>query len=366
MTNVIHIITTIERGGAENQLFILVNEQIASNLEVGVIYLKGKAELEREMIASGVNVISDVANAPVLTQVLRLKKILRQHKGVVHAHLPRAELLTKSALGKKSFVITRHNTEPFFPKAPEFVSRILSRWSTSQTNSIIAISEAVKIYLRSSLEISKKKEIFVVPYGYVKNTKFDKSRQLDLIKKYGLNRKDFVVGTIGRLTQQKNYPTMLVAFKLFSKYLDNAKILIIGVGHLEKELKDFALELGISEKVIWVGKTSEINDHLKLMNLFVLSSYYEGFGLVLLEAMNARIPIIASNSTAIPEVLSKNHPGLCDSSSSMDFFHKMKMSLDPSWREKVIDLQDKQLLQFSPNVMQSKVLEIYNCLNSDK
>ena len=366
MTKVIHIITTIERGGAENQLLILVKEQIASNLEVSVIYLKGKAELKHEMIASGVHVISDVANAPILSQVLILKKILRQHIGVIHAHLPRAELLTKLALGNKSFIITRHNTEPFFPKAPGILSKILSRWSTSKGNLIIAISEAVRIYLRSSLEISKKKKIFVIPYGYVKNAKFDKSRQLDLIEKYGLNRNDFIVGTIGRLTHQKNYPTMLAAFELFSKYLDNAKILIIGVGHLEEELREFVSELGISDKVIWVGKTSEINDHLKLMDLFVLSSHYEGFGLVLLEAMNAQIPIIASNSTAIPEVLSKNHPGLCDSSSAVDFFHKMKLSLDPNWRQKVIHLQDKQLLQYSPNVMQARILEVYNCLNSDK
>lgn len=366
MTKVIHVITTIERGGAEKQLLILVKEQIASNLDVSVIYLKGKAELEKEIIASGAHVISDVADTPLLFQVLKLRKVLKHHQGVTHAHLPRAELLTKLALGNKCFVITRHNTEPFFPKAPRMLSRILSRWSTSQSNLIIAISEAVEIYLRSSLEISSKKRIFVIPYGYVKNSEFNKSRQLDLVEKYGLNGEEFIFGTIGRLTQQKNYPTMLAAFELFTKYLDQTKLLIIGEGHLEKELKDFAVELGISEKVVWVGKTSEIDDHLKLMDVFMLTSHYEGFGLVLLEAMNSQIPIIASNSTAIPEVLGKIHPGLCASISAVDFFNKMKMSLDPVWREKVIDLQDKQLLQFSPDVMLARILEVYNCLNSDK
>ena len=367
MTKVIHIITTIERGGAENQLLILVKEQIASNLEVSVIYLKGKAELKHEMIASGVHVISDVANAPILSQVLILKKILRQHIGVIHAHLPRAELLTKLALGNKSFIITRHNTEPFFPKAPGILSKILSRWSTSKGNLIIAISEAVRIYLRSSLEISKKKKIFVIPYGYVKNAKFDKSRQLDLIEKYGLNRNDFIVGTIGRLTHQKNYPTMLAAFELFSKYLDNAKILIIGVGHLEEELREFVSELGISDKVIWVGKTSEINDHLKLMDLFVLSSHYEGFGLVLLEALSFKLPIVATNISAMPEVLGLDYPLLCKLRDPEDFSNKLKLVASNSKETITAKAMSEQILSnFTSVKMANNLNQIYLRVLEDK
>lgn len=74
--------------------------------------------------------------------------------------------------------------------------------------------------------------------------------------------------------------------------------------------------------MVWLGRTDRIIESLKLMDCFVLASQYEGFGLVLLEAMSANIPIVASNVSAIPEVLGIEHPLLSTPGDPNDFAKK--------------------------------------------
>ena len=70
-----------------------------------------------------------------------------------------------------------------------------------------------------------------------------------------------------------------------------------------RNLKDLCDELEISRNVIWINNYENIKDIYLLSNVFILSSKYEGLGLVLLEALSSKIPIIATNTSAIPEII---------------------------------------------------------------
>ena len=94
MMKVHHVITTINRGGAENQLLVLVREQIKSGMEVSVLYLKGEPELERDLSDAGAIVSHDIANQNPFIQFLKMRSISKSQRTLLHAHLPRAELLT--------------------------------------------------------------------------------------------------------------------------------------------------------------------------------------------------------------------------------------------------------------------------------
>ena len=357
------MITTIERGGAENQLLVLIKEQIKANYQVEVIYLKGDDELRIRIESLGAVVYSNIANKPIYIQIFGLRNHLNSFKGIIHAHLPRAELLTKIAVPFHNFVITRHNSEAFFPKAPKRFSRYLSRWVTSGDNQVIAISLAVKNFLYENFEVSLSKNIHTVLYGYDNSANYNLGIQDALRTQYNLKNTDFVIGTIGRFVNQKDYPTLFKAFKKFAEQNANAKLIIIGKGELQEFLHLLARELGIHESIIWVGRTSDIGNHLKLMNAFVLASKYEGFGLVLLEAMSANIPIIASKNSAIPEVLGSNHPGLCPTSNFECFTNKLILLTNPDFRKEILEFQGRQFKLFSPEVMQAKVSDIYSSLS---
>ena len=139
--NIIHVITTIERGGAENAVATLAIAQSKKGHSVSVLPLKGNPELLQKLEANGVRVILSCLNKPIHLQLRNLKKEVMATM-IVHAHLPRSELLCRLALGKGRAILTRHNAETFFPKAPRFVSLRLSQWVTKDAT-LIAISNAV-------------------------------------------------------------------------------------------------------------------------------------------------------------------------------------------------------------------------------
>ena len=361
MNEVSHVITTIERGGAENQLLILVREQVLLGMNVRVIPLKGDPELLQDLLATGAQVDLNIINRPVLVQIAALRKALSK-SNLIHAHLPRAELLSAFS-ARKNFVFTRHNTEPFFPGAPRLLSTALSRFVTLRAVRGIAISEAVRKYLIESGEVASDFRVDVVLYGIPDYAPTDLFRVKQLKTDLEILDSDFIVGTIARLAPKKDLSTLLRAFAMTHTNLPNAKLMIIGGGPDHAILACKAAEFGISNRVIWVGRTSEIYEYLAIMDVFVLTSLYEGFGLVLIEAMVAHCPIVASNNSAIPEVLGTGHIGLAQTSVAEDFASRIMEFSNHEPREKVLRQQATRIPLFNPRQMSLKILNIYVELN---
>ena len=153
MRSVIHVITTISRGGAENQLKVLVREQIKSGYKVEIFYLKDNPELSDTLEALGAKVDHRLFGQNIFLQYLILRRVVKQHDGVVHAHLPRAELISTAATKGVGLIVSRHNAEPFFPGAPRIASILLSRYVERRSKTVIAISNAVSEFLLQSREI---------------------------------------------------------------------------------------------------------------------------------------------------------------------------------------------------------------------
>jgi glycosyltransferase involved in cell wall biosynthesis len=152
---------------------------------------------------------------------------------------------------------------------------------------------------------------------------------------------------------------MLLTFKEYKTKFPESSLTILGAGPLESELKQFAKTLGISASVQFLGRSSQIFDFLGKLDAFILTSKYEGFGMVLLEAMDAGVPIIASDNSAIPEVLGNDFPGLCPTGDYMNFAEKITKLNNAEYREFVLRKQEYQLKFFDAESMAAKILEIY-------
>jgi glycosyltransferase involved in cell wall biosynthesis len=355
VTKVLHVITTINRGGAENQLVVLVREQVKSGLDVTIIYLKGEPELEQEFLAAGAKILHNIVNMKPIFQLLKLRGISKAEKSLLHAHLPRAELLTRFAAGKNEYVVSRHNAEPFFPGAARLLSSYLSRLVIEKAKHVIAISFAVSEFLIEKKEIRSTEKLSVVHYGYQPRPGEDR-----ITAKVGIgDGSGICIGTISRLTRQKDLPTLFSSFAQFLIDHPKSTLLLVGGGEEKSQLENLAQNLGIDENIEWVGRTSRIPEFLSRMDIFVLSSLYEGFGLVLLEAMDAGVPLIASNNSAIPEVLGEDFTGLVQTGDVDGFVTKMNEYTKQSVREKVLRHQDIRLKTFSAEVMCSKISKIY-------
>lgn len=356
---IIHLITTIERGGAEKQLLILTQEQVAQNLDIEIFYLKGIPELKEEFERIGAKVNSSLANQSFFSQVLKFRRIQRSNNFFIHTHLPQAELLAALSCKKKSFVISRHNFEPFWPKKSRFISTILSKYVSSRAVHVVAISHAIKDYLLSSNEVPKNLKITVVYYGF--NNQRTKPRSMNQINDMELNStSDFKIGTIGRLVPGKNYQTLLSALAQVCKVNPRIKLFIVGDGTSKNELLELAQNLDLTGNIIWLGRTEHIDEFLQKIDLFVFPSLGEGFGLVLLEAMLASKPIIAANNSAIPEVLGASYSGLFPTTDSKILSQKiLEVVGDSLESQNLIDEYSKQIQLFSSKEMADKILNIY-------
>jgi glycosyltransferase involved in cell wall biosynthesis len=359
------VITTIERGGAENQLVVLVEEQLKNGLKVEVVPLKGRTDLLQTLESVGCTVNTSILNNPAFKQVFFLRKIFAKYNDrnfVVHAHLPRAEFLTSFHAKKFSLVVSRHNCEAFFPKVPQIISQSLSRFSSRNIKACIAISEAVKHYLIKAKEIHTPTMIKVIYYGY-KSSNFSDSIPVDLHKLFpDFDTHAVTIGTISRLTQQKDIPTLLKGFALAfnSHHRRVAQLLVVGEGVLRLKLEALANELGIQNKVFWAGKRQDIHSFLNLMDVFVLSSRYEGFGLVLLEALDHGLPIVASNNSAIPEVLGREHPFLFKTGDTKDLSLKLQEAANQIGYSSC--KYKERLDMFHPSIMENKIRNIYHSI----
>ena len=356
-----HLITTIERGGAEKQLLTLTSEQVQSGIKVEVIFLKGKPELKKVFEESGVEVNQLLAGKNFLKQISLLSKHLRKNPSPVHAHLPKSELLTAIVVPNKYFVFTRHNSEPFWPGGPRIISNLLSKFVCKRASQGIAISNAVKSYLIKRGEIPSGYIIDVVYYGFQKNISTNSAGLNSITNLMTSQSSEFKIGTIGRLVPQKDYPTLLSAFSNVLEKLPDTDLYVVGEGYLQKELIELCKSLGVSSKVHWLGKTEYINEFLSKIDLFILPSKYEGFGLVLLEAMVAKKPIIAANNSAIPEVLGKTYEGLFLTGDANALAHQIKTAIsDKNFSERLVQSYSSQLSSFDPSDMNKYVKSIYS------
>ncbi len=350
--SVVHIITTIDLGGAEKQLAILATKQQQMGYFVKIIFLKGDPALLNHFLASGIEVDLKFSKMSFFRQAIMLRDQAQYRETVYHAHLPRAELLCALALKSKSFLVTRHNSEQFFPKAPRFISRLLSRFVLRKASHVISISVAVSDYLYSSKELTSSSNNHVIYYG-LSNT------DVTLINKSKLGT--FQIGTVCRLVPQKNLPLLLnTARVLCDNYSSNFQISIVGVGPELGELKLLSSHLGITEFLTWKGQISNPGDYYQFLDVFVLPSNYEGFGLVLLEAMSHGIPIVARRISAIPEVLGKGHPGLLNSNNPEDLAKMIwRILIEENLRRDILHYQFERLRYFSIDKTYEKHAELY-------
>jgi len=114
----------------------------------------------------------------------------------------------------------------------------------------------------------------------------------------------WVVGNVGRLHPDKDQATLLRGFAQALPALPaNALLAIMGAGRLEQDLKELATELGISERVRFLGQVAEARRYFRAFDVFALSSDNEPFGMVLLEAMAAGVPLLATACGGAKEVV---------------------------------------------------------------
>ncbi|MBO6278180.1 MAG: glycosyltransferase [Pseudomonas sp.] len=120
----------------------------------------------------------------------------------------------------------------------------------------------------------------------------------------GLSDDGFIVGNVGRLHPDKDQATLIRGFALALPNLPtDSQLVIMGKGRLEEDLKELSNELGIGDQVLFLGQVPDARRYFRAFDVFALSSDHEPFGMVLLEAMAAGVPLLATACGGAKEVV---------------------------------------------------------------
>ena len=152
---------------------------------------------------------------------------------------------------------------------------------------------------------------FCLIYNSVDAGRFPASENTSALReKYGLPIEGYIVGSVGSLISKKGHEVLIEAAAILSKDITDLKVIIVGEGGRKDDLVALASKLGLGKRVVFMGPRDDVPQMMKMMDIFVLPSFQEGFPRTVIEAMYTEIPVVATNISGIPEIISDGDNGI--------------------------------------------------------
>lgn len=321
LKKILFVCTSTQIGGAEKILCELATHLYRQGTQVAVCSLKAKGPFAEALEAAGIEVHSlNTSDAPgwrgSLSYLLCLRRLISVIQGfkpqIVHAFLFRANLLSRVASwlcrapANISSIRIIEGERPFYFR--------LDGWTSFMVTQHLAVSERVKeaTCQRSGIRPDKVKVIYNgVDLRQCGQPRLDEgSTQSRLATELGIRSTDMVCGTVARLRPQKGVDSLLRGFAILGRHFPALKLLIVGDGPEQPALENLAAQVAIRDRVIFAGLATPPWPYLRLMDVFVLPSLYEGLPNAVLEAMSLGVPVVATDVGGVGEIIEDQRTGL--------------------------------------------------------
>lgn len=238
----------------------------------------------------------------------------------------------------------------------------------SRLNTLVTLTKSQGEQTLKCIPVPKEKEI-VLPNS-IDTSKFGPERRSENLRnEFGAKMNDFLIGIVGRLDRQKGQKELLEAFmQLKNKHPDkDLKLVFVGEAtrdeggiRYEKELREIVENSSLSSLVKFAGFRKNIPEVMASLDVFVLSSYKEAFGFVVVEALASRTPVIATRSGGVPDILENGKYGLLiEPESSITIANALSQILSHPQESKERALQAREYAQetFDENKVFFKLLK---------
>jgi len=310
---VLHIVTTLDVGGAEGQLLEVLSRLDKSRFDLSVAWLKGRGELAPAFERFGIRTRSLGMRRTLDPAIVRtaLHHVRRERPHVVHTHLMKADLvgaLSARLAGVPVLVSTKHNEDRHLRVPPVALAAL---GVACLADRVVVISDAVRRHLARTIHLPERRTTRIL-YGYPApgNGPDREAARRALRRELGLDADCPIVATVGRLVPQKGLFDLVKAAALLRDAEPTARYVVVGRGPLRSALEARIEELDLGGVVLLAGFRTDVGRVLAGADVMALPSHWEGFGVVLLEAMTAGVPIVATRVGAIPEVVRDGETGI--------------------------------------------------------
>jgi len=333
LLKILHIITRMDMGGsAQNTLLtcLKLSGKFEMVLVFGLSQESNMADAEREEVDGQINDarmqgvkivqipallrrISPLNDIRALYDLVRI--IQKEKPDVVHTHTSKAGLLGRLAakISKVPFIVHTPHGHVFFGHFGPVLSRVflsIERLFATLTDWVVALTDG-EIRDYTDFKVCSKDKLVKIHSG-VEIEKFQQIPASAVEKKrsLGMNQNGSVVGFVGWLLPIKGPMHLLKAMEDVWQDHDDTILVFIGKGDLDVDLRAEALKTSANGKINFLGWRNDIHEIMPIFDIFVLPSLNEGMGRVLVEAMAAGKPIVASKVGGIPYLVQDGENGL--------------------------------------------------------
>lgn len=294
-------------GGVETFLMNYYRNIDRDKIQFDFINMYDKLCFQDEIVELGGKIynVPNVKKKPI-KYYKELVKIIKENKyNIVHVNmLSMANILpiiaAKRAKAKK-IIIHSHNTSTPHGMIRKILDKINKKIGIACATNLCACSEHAGAWM-----FGQKKEFTIINNAIeLEKYSFDEKKREKIRKKLKI-KNNFVIGHIGRFSEQKNHEFIIKIFSEVCKVNDNARLLLIGEGELEEQIKNMVKKMHIEDKVIFAGTTNQVEEYLHAMDVFLLPSKFEGLGIVAIEAQAAGLKVVCSNEVPVEAKITEN------------------------------------------------------------
>lgn len=306
---VLHCIETISSGGVEQTLLTLIKGLNKEKFDHQIICTWAGGFVAEELENEGVKIIQVGAFRKAiefrkLMQVIQAVKAYKPH--IIHGGVFEGMTMATfgGLFGRVPVVILEETSDP--QNRSKKANLLLTIYSFL-ADKVQAISPEVGEYLIKVTKINKDK-VVVIPNGVAKPLVME---DLDIRlskEKYGIGREDFVIGFVGRLFNDHKRITDLVEAVSLMTY-QNIRLLIVGDGKDKSLIEQKIEEFGLGKVVVFAGYQADPHIFYDMMDVLCIPSSREGFGLVAVEGMLHKLPVIATQVGGLQKVVEHNKTG---------------------------------------------------------
>ena len=361
---IVHINSAKNWAGGEVHTHLVCKELVARGYDVTLACRQGSAISEVFEKDGLTTVVLPLRNAIDVLSAYRLAKYCRENRiSILHAHLGRDYWLaawTKFFYPEVYVVFTRHVLIPL-------KNSLIHRWVFAQASTIIAVSHAVEQMVTKSGLVADDKIVTI--HNGIDIDKFSQASPGNVRCELHTPAETKLIGIIGHVSEHKGQDVLIKSMPSIIEKDPSVRCVIVGGdfkdGVYVQELKALAKSLGVDEKVHFLGQRSDIPHLMKDLDVFVLASQEEPFGLVLVEAMAAGVPVIATNRGGPGEIIEEEISGLLVPYGDIDQHSRMILKILSN--QALADRLIKQAHQrgrsfFSVDIMMERLIRVYESL----
>lgn len=354
---VLHVINSLQTGGAEKLLLDTLPLYNKTDNHVDLLLLNDTAcpflaQLKRQKRCSIFSLGSSSVYNPFL--IFKIIPYLKKHE-LVHVHLFPAlywvALAKVISFSKTPIIYTEHSTHN--RRRNKFLFKVIDRFIYNRFIKLVTISDEVDCSIKKHLGFKSSR--FQLIHNGVDTAVYAKAKAYP--KSEFFSKDDKILIQVSNFTKAKDQQTLIRAIKL----LDNSyKLLLVGEGNLMESNQNLVRELGLEERVQFLGIRMDVPKLLKSADIIVLSSHWEGFGLVAVEAMASGLPLIVSDVPGLREIVKGAGLLFAKGDEKELAQHSIELSTDSILYKRVVRKCKERAKLYDISIMVKKHLKLYN------